>query len=112
MRPSDIVQQQLDAYNARDIDAFCAAYSKSIRVIRHPSGETSIDNLDALRSYYVRERFNLPDLHATLVSRIEFGNKVIDHEHITGLAESVVEAVAIYEVESDLIQTIWFLESD
>jgi hypothetical protein len=110
MKPSEVAQQQLDAYNARDIDAFCAAYSASIRVVRHPSGKVTINNLDELRSFYVNERFNLPDLHADLVSRIALGNKVIDYERITGLSDGVVEVVAIYAIENDLIQTIWFLE--
>lgn len=34
MRPVDLVQRQLDAYNAQDVEAFCAGCSGDIRIER------------------------------------------------------------------------------
>lgn len=38
-----------------------------------------------------------------------FGDKVIDHERVTGLGDDVVEVAALYQVADGLIQTVWFL---
>ena len=35
-RPQDVVQQQLDAYNARDIDAFMACWADDAQYYEHP----------------------------------------------------------------------------
>jgi hypothetical protein len=45
----------------------------------------------------------VPHLHAELVNRMAFGNKVIDHERVTGLRETAKEVAAIYEVVNALI---------
>ena len=34
---------------------------------------------------------------------------VIDQEHVTGLREEPVAAVAIYEIEDDIIRRVWFV---
>ena len=36
------------------------------------------------------------------------GDKVVDHEHITGLQPGVLEAIAVYEVVQGRIRTVWF----
>lgn len=36
VRPEEIVQQQLDAYNARDIDAFMACWADDAQYYQHP----------------------------------------------------------------------------
>ena len=40
-------------------------------------------------------------------SRVAMG--VIDQEHVTGLREEPVAAVAIYEIEDDIIRRVWFV---
>lgn len=103
----DVVQRQLEAYNARDLDRFAAAHSDRIRIFRMPSIEPAIVGKAALTEFY-RGRFSVPALHADLLARIVLGNKVIDHERIRGIQESPIEVVAVYEVSSDLIETVWF----
>jgi len=34
---ADVVQRQVDAYNARDLERFAAAYSESIAIFRMPA---------------------------------------------------------------------------
>jgi hypothetical protein len=36
------------------------------------------------------------------------GNTVVDHEHVVGLGDSMVEAIAVYRVDGDRITTVWF----
>lgn len=107
MTPIDVVQRQLEAYNARDLDAFAATYADSIRIYRMPATEPSISGMEKLRETY-RARFASPALHAEILSRIEIGNKVIDHERVVGIKEHPIEAVAVYEVDAGLIRNVWF----
>ena len=41
----------------------------------------------AFAEHYRRNRFNLPALHAEVVSRMVIGNKVIDHERVHGVEQ-------------------------
>jgi hypothetical protein len=108
MSPEAAVQHQLDAYNARDLARFLAVYSEDIRLYRLPANEPSIVGKAALAEMYATQRFNLPGLHAELVNRMLIGNKVIDHERISGVREQAFEVAAVYEVIDGLICTAWF----
>ena len=108
MNPVDPVQRQLDAYNAHDLERFVAQYSDDVRVFRPPAAEPTLSGKRAFAEHYARNRFTLPALHAEVVNRMVCGNKVVDHERITGLGPDVVEAIAVYEIEGELIRTVWF----
>jgi hypothetical protein len=102
------VQRQLEAYNARDLERFVAEYAEDIRVFRPPAFEPVLVGKQAFAKHYADNRFTLPSLHAEVVNRMVSGNTVVDHERITGLQPGVVEAIAVYAVADDLIQTVWF----
>lgn len=106
--PLDVVQRQLEAYNAHDIDAFVACYAADVRIFRMPSAAPALRGIEAFREHYARHRFNLPDLHAVVLQRIAMGNKVVDHERVTGLGEHPVEVIVVYEIEDGLIHKAWF----
>ena len=108
MDPTALAQEQLDAYNDHDLVRFLACYSEGIRVFRMPATEPAITGKAAFGEFYRTQRFNLPALHADLLGRIAFGNKVIDHERIVGLGDKPVEATAVYEAKDGLITTVWF----
>ncbi len=105
--PVAVVQLQLEAYNARDLERFAATYSDDVTVFRMPSTHPAVAGKEELRATY-RQRFASPALHAEILSRIVLGNKVIDHERVTGIRETPLEALAIYEVAEGLIRTVWF----
>ena len=107
MAASDVVQRQLEAYNARDLEAFAATYTEDVRLFRMPATEPTTSGKAQLREVY-RQRFASPTLHAKILARVVLGNKVIDHERIVGIREEPIEALAIYQVEGDLISTVWF----
>src|SRR6187431_417104 len=69
--PATIVQRQLDAYNARDIDGLVAIYADDAGLYEHP------DKLLATGTAALRERFAArfqePNLHAALLHRIVAG---------------------------------------
>ena len=108
MNPVVPVQRQLEAYNAHNLERFVAEYADDVRVFRPPAIEPILSGKAAFSAHYAANRFNLPKLHAEVVSRIVSGNKVVDHERISGLEEMTVEAIAVYEVIDNRIGTVWF----
>ena len=102
-------QRQLEAYNDRDLDRFVREYTEDVVLYRLPSPEPVLQGKAALTEYYRKNRFSLPGLHAELVNRMVFGNKVIDHERVTGLQAEPLEVAAIYEVTPTGIAKVWFV---
>src|SRR5688572_21056033 len=110
MNPEMLVQRQLDAYNARDLDAILATYGDEAEQFEHPS------TLLAKGSAQLRERFAArfkePNLHAALLQRSVLGNTVIDHERVTRTfpeGSGQMELVAIYEIRNNKIAKAWFI---
>jgi len=102
------VQRQLEAYNAHDIERFAAEYTEDIQVFRPPTVEPVLSGKQAFSEHYAKNRFTIPNLHATVVNRMVSGNIVVDHEHVVGLGAETVEAVAVYEIEGARIKKVWF----
>ena len=106
--PEAIVQKQLDAYNARDIDAFLATYTDDVALYNYPNTLRS-EGQDAMREGYTGFFENTPDLHCEIINRIVIGNKVIDEEYITANGGNF-SAVAVYEVENGKIAKVTFIQ--
>jgi putative hydrolase of HD superfamily len=104
-----VVQGQLDAYNARDIDALVATYAEQAEQYLLHAGVLAVGR-DAIRKR-MAERFADPALHAQLVTRTVMDNIVVDHEFVTrtfpdGLG--TVEMICIYEVRDGHIAKATF----
>jgi hypothetical protein len=112
MNPAEPVQRQLDAYNQRDLDRFVACYSDDVQLFRPPQAEPVLSGKAAMAAHYAAHRFKLPHLHAQLVNRMVLGNKVVDHERITGVGPQPIEAAVVFEVAADLITKVWFFHAD
>jgi len=109
-QPEAVVQRQLEAYNAHDVDAFLATYSPDVELFTL-GGERQSQGLDAMRTRYGKMFKDVPQLHCDISRRIVQGNVVIDHEHLTGLPNGgTVDAIAIYEVRRGKIRRVWFPE--
>lgn len=107
--PEAVVQRQLDAYNRLDLEAFVREFSADVLAYRMQSHEPFLSGKAALTEYYRDHRFNQPKLHSQLVNRMVFGNKVIDHELITGVGDEAIELAAVYEVTGAEISRVWFI---
>ena len=108
--PESVVQAQLVAYNARDLDAFLATYTDDIELHLLSSG-LQTQGKDAMRIRYAN-RFSDPLLHVVIASRMVMGNILIDHERVYNTfpeGPGVMEAVAIYEVREGLIAKVDFV---
>lgn len=110
---AEAAQRQLDAYNARDAEAFAAAYADDVEVFELPAGTRTLAGREALRDRYCGLFAASPALHCRLLHRVVHGCFVVDHEEVTGLrGGDKVFAVAIYEVREALIRRVWFLRSE
>lgn len=106
--PEAVVQRQLEAYNAHDIDAFLATYSPDVELFTL-GGERQSQGLEAMRARYGKMFQDVPKLRCQVLRRIVQGNLVIDHEHLTGLPDgSSFDGLAIYEVRRGKIRRVWF----
>jgi hypothetical protein len=108
--PESVVQRQLEAYNAHDLDGFVATYADDATLFVHPS-EVLISGAENIRERYA-SRFAKNKPHAVVVKRIVVGNTVIDEEEVTALSEgrvTKVHAVVIYEVNAGRISRTWFI---
>lgn len=106
--PEAVVQRQLDAYNARDIDALMTIYAADEQMFEHPA-KLLASGSAALRERFLA-RFKEPNLYAQLLKRVVMGNTVIDHERVTRTfpeGPGTVELVMIYKVENEKIAKAW-----
>ncbi len=106
--PAHVVQRQLEAYNARDIEAFMDTYSKDVKLFDYPN-ELFMEGQEKMKESYNTYFESTPDLHCEVKNRIIMGNKVIDEEFITANGANF-SAVAIYEVENGRIIKVTFLQ--
>lgn len=105
----EIVQKQLDYYNAHDLKGFISTYSDNIQIFRLDDHSLILEGKEELTRRY-RERFEVNKVHAKLVNRMVIGKQVIDQEEVTRQTDdTITRAVAIYEVEDERIQRVWFL---
>jgi hypothetical protein len=103
-----IVQRNLDAYNARNIDAFMKDYADDVTLYAYPN-KLQTEGKDAMRKSYKDWFDRTTDLSALVKKRIVIGNKVIDEEQVTANGE-VFNAVAIYEIENGKITKVTFIQ--
>ena len=97
--PLEVVQAQLDAYNAKDIEALLATYSPRAEQYA-TGGELLAQGHEEMRPRFLA-RFAEPNLHARLLSRQVAGNMVADLELIERtFPEGIgsIEMLCIYEV--------------
>ncbi len=102
----DPVQDQVDAFNAHDVDRFVAAYDPDV-VIEDGAGNVTMRGHDAMRAFYGPPFAQSPKLHVRIANRIRVGEYVIDEEYVTGADvpgfPPEVHAAAIYHVVGDKI---------
>jgi hypothetical protein len=102
--PALVVQRQLDAYNARDLDALMATYAADAKQYEFP-GTLLATGHGEIRPR-MAARFAEPDLHAHLIQRTVALNVVIDHEIVTRNfteGRGTMELIAMYQVRDGKI---------
>ena len=107
--PELLVQQQLNAYNARNIEAFLEPYSDDVEIYTFPNTLIS-KGKDEMRKSYTQMFAKMSNLHCELKGRIIQGNIVIDRESVSGMISNTkVEATAVYEIKNHKIIKVYFI---
>jgi uncharacterized protein (TIGR02246 family) len=98
---TDVVDAQVRAYFARDLDRFVACYAPDA-VITNGAGEELAHGHDGLRRMYGGLFESSPELNGRIVKRIAVGTFVADHEEVEGFVRpdspSSLQAIAVYQV--------------
>lgn len=111
--PEQVVQRQLDAYNAKNLDALMATYADNAEQFEHPS-KLLASGVAEIRARF-EARFKEPNLHAQLVKRMVCGDTVIDQEIVSRTfpeGAGKLDLVAIYEVKNGRIARAWFISGE
>lgn len=104
--PEAVVQRQLNAYNARNLDIFLETYADSVEILRN--GKILVKGREQMRKAY--DFFSrVPNLYCQIENRMVFKAFVIDKEKVR-IGKNTVYGVAIYEVENGKIKRVTFLE--
>lgn len=110
MNPEEIVQAQVVAYNNRDIEKFAACHAVQVELFNFSEPVPFVVGRERLIEVYGDVFQNSPSLHTEIINRIIMGNKVIDHEVVTGRKGiERLEIIAIYEVKNSLISKAHFI---
>jgi len=107
--PEQLAQQQLNAYNGHNLEAFLAPYAEDVKVYTFPN-KLNFEGKETMRKNYQFIENN-PDLHCELVNRIVEGNTVIDHENVTVSKDKPpFKAIAIYKIKDGKIAEVYFIQ--
>jgi imidazolonepropionase-like amidohydrolase len=105
--PEAIVQRQVNAYNAHNIDAFINTFSDDVELYDFPATLSS-KGKDAMRKSYETMFKEVTNLYCEIEKRIVSGNKVIDQEKVRA-GNQYIRAVAVYEIEKGKIRKVTFI---
>lgn len=111
--PADVVQRQVNAYNARDPKAFGATYAPDVEIRTLPETTVTTQGREALEAKWGAMFQRKPDHAVRITSRQTDGPFVIDQELMLHrwLPETRHAGTAIYEVKDGLIRSVWFLKA-
>ena len=110
MTPEQIIDLQLKFYDACNMEGFLSTYSPDIIIYKHGDSNPWMTGHDAMRMGYT-QLFTHTGLHAKIIKRMTLGNYVIDQEEVTwDNQDEILRAIAIYEVQNNLIQRVWMLK--
>jgi hypothetical protein len=105
---TDAVEAQLVAYNAQDIEAFCACYHDDV-CIEDGNGVVLSTGIAVFRQKYAALFARHPANRVEVVQRMRIGPWVIDEEQVTGRGGPALRAVAVYRLRDGRIASVRFL---
>lgn len=105
-----VVQRQVEAYNAHDLEAFVACYGEAIEFRTLDGGVNPSTGIGPLRKAYADIFKRHPNLKVKILNRISQGGFVIDQEQAEGMGPEPVTVVAIYQVTEGKIVRVWFVQ--
>ena len=112
--PEAVVQTQVDAYNAHDLERFVQCYADDVTIHDLSGKNPPVKGLAELRKDYAWLTKAPREFRVQIVKRVIVGRIVVDVERVLGLPEEkgTPEALAIFEVRDGKIRNVWFPPSD
>jgi hypothetical protein len=113
LSPEAVIARQLEAYNARNIDALLATYADDAQMFDFPATLLAAGAASLRERFLVR--FQEPNLRATLLNRVVMGSIVMDYEEVTRTfpeGAGKVELMMIYEVNHGKIAKAWIIAGE
>jgi hypothetical protein len=96
-----VVQAQIDAFNARDVERYAACFASNASVT-WMDGSHLAEGSAQIREVYGSLFDASPDLHANVLNRMVVDDIVIDEEHLSGVGlegyPAEIHAVAAYKI--------------
>jgi len=109
---TDVIDAQIEAYRARDIEEFLSHYTDDISVMMF-DGTVMFGGKEDMREAYGKLFADSPDLRVSIGGRIAVGEFVIDEEHLSGFhfgdMPTELTAVSIYRVTGGKIAGLMLL---
>jgi hypothetical protein len=109
---TDIVDAQIAAYRARDVERFLSYYADDAAVVMF-DGTTMFADKRAMREQYGKLFADSPDLHVTIAGRLASQEFVVDEEHLSGFhfpgLPTEMTAIAVYRVTDGKIAKLMLL---
>jgi hypothetical protein len=97
MDPVQVVQEFIDAFNARDVERVVGCFSADA-VLQTDTGTIFAQGAEAIRAHFGNFLPHSPNLHSEIRSRLHVGSWVVQEEHVTGLV--VGEPVPAFDIPS------------
>lgn len=105
--PEDLVQQQLNAYNLGNLEAFLKPYSDNVVVFQFHN-QVLLQGKGQMKAKYKGLFNKSPQLYAELTDRMVLGNTVIDRELITFNQHKVQQEIIVtYKIENGKIKEVY-----
>ena len=104
--PAEVIQQQTDAYNDGDIEAFTACYAEDAQIQRLGDETTVAEGHEEIHDEYGELFEAIPDLTCEVTNEFIVGQYVACKERVVGIEEPM-DALAVYLVQNGLIQRLW-----
>jgi hypothetical protein len=109
---TDVVDAQIEAFRARDVEQFLSHYADDASVVMF-DGAAMFGSKDVMREQYGKLFADSPDLQVSIANRITAGEFVIDEEHLSGFHYGDMPAdltsVAVYRVTNGKIARLMLL---
>jgi uncharacterized protein (TIGR02246 family) len=109
---TELIDAQLEAYRARDLDRFLTFFAHDVMVTDF-DGKDLMQGVEGMRANYAPLFTNSPDLSVEIRGRIESGPFVVDLEHLEGFINppypQTFDAGCVYRVNDGKITAMKIL---
>jgi hypothetical protein len=109
---TDVVDAQIEAYRAKDVERFLSHYADDASVVLF-DGTPMFADKQAMRDQYGTLFAGSPGLHLTVASRMTAGDFVVDEEHVSGMhfgdMPTEMTALSVYRVTNEKITKVMLL---